>query len=88
LKQKGGAFSDADLDDYLVMFELLDNAYKHHLITQDMVYDAFSYDLEKAYENKEIQEFIKSVGQQEHEVSDYEGFEALAKEMSSITNKR
>jgi hypothetical protein len=70
------------------MFELLDNAYEHHLISQDMVYDGFSYDLEKAYENKEIQEFIRSVRQQEHEATDYDGFEALAKEMSSITNKR
>jgi cell division protein FtsX len=38
--------------------------------------------------NKEIQEFIRSVRQQEREASDYDGFEALAKEMSSITNKK
>jgi hypothetical protein len=75
-------FNDADLDDYLVMFEILDNVYEHNLITRDMVYDAFSYDLEKAYENKEIQEFIRSVRKQEHEANDYDGFEALAKEMS------
>ncbi len=82
LKKNKGPFTEADLDDYLVMFELLDTVYDNHLITREMVDDAFSFDIEKAYQNKEIQSFIAQVRSQENDNALYGGFEKLNREFS------
>jgi hypothetical protein len=82
LEKNKGPFSEADLDDYLVMFELLDTVYDNHLITREMVDDAFSFDIEKAYQNKETQSFMAQVRSQENDNALYGGFEKLNREFS------
>jgi hypothetical protein len=64
------------------MFELLDTVYDNHLITREMVDDAFSFDIEKAYQNKEIQSFMAQVRSQENDNALYGGFEKLNREFS------
>ena len=61
LEENGGKFSDEELDNYLVRYELLYKAFEHKIINEDMLSIAFGYDIEKAYENKEILSFIDSV---------------------------
>ncbi len=58
-KQKGGKYSEAEIDNYLLIWEMLNNVYEQKLITHDMLYDTFSYDLENAYCNSEIKNFIQ-----------------------------
>jgi len=80
LKELGGEFDDSDIDRYLVIFELLHNIFKKHLITEYMLYDAFSYDIQKAYEHPEIQHFIKEVRKTNgDDLGLYNGFELLGK---------
>ena len=40
--------SDEQLDEFLGNYELLDDAYRYGLINEDMAYNAFSFDLDKA----------------------------------------
>ncbi len=50
----GGNFTAAQLGWYLGEYETLDDLYRSGLITCRMMYNEFSYDLEKAYENKDV----------------------------------
>ncbi len=40
-----GAFTDERIDNYLMMWELLGRLTDNHLISDEMAYDAFSYDV-------------------------------------------
>jgi hypothetical protein len=50
----GGKFTVPQLDWYLGEYETLDDLYRNNLITCRMMYNEFSYDLEKAYKNKDV----------------------------------
>ena len=79
LKEHGGRFSVADVDRYLAELELLNNFYDHNLISEEMLYDTFSYDIEKAYCHKEIQQYLKNVRISENDPDIFLGFEELSK---------
>jgi hypothetical protein len=49
---------DDALDDFLGNYESIDAAQKYHLIDEDMAYDAFEYDLEKALKDQKILSYI------------------------------
>jgi hypothetical protein len=77
LKERGGQFSELDVERLLGQFELLATACDHHLISEDMAYDAFSYYVETAFKNKEITAFLADI--RKEEPGYYEGFDQLAK---------
>jgi hypothetical protein len=77
LKEHGGQFSELDVERLLGQFELLANACNHHLISEEMVYDAFSYYVEIAFKDKEITAYLADIRQEEPDY--YEGFDELAK---------
>ncbi len=52
--KNSGAFTVAQLGDYLGQYETLDDLYRNGLITCRMLYNEFSYDLEKAYKNRDV----------------------------------
>jgi len=74
--EPNGEYTEIDIDNYLVMWELLNNIYENRLITEDMLYDAFSYDIEKTYCNKEIQQYISRTRKEGEDL--YMGFRDLA----------
>ena len=76
-KGHGGQFSDLDVERLVGQFELLASACDHHLIDEDMAYDAFSYYVEKTFTNKEISTFLADIRKEEPDY--YEGFDQLAK---------
>jgi hypothetical protein len=62
--------TDQDIDEFLGTYELLAAAYRNHLIDDDMAYDAFSYDLEKALQDKKIRAFIEASRAEQPDVFD------------------
>ncbi|MGC9611001.1 MAG: hypothetical protein ABSE68_02160 [Minisyncoccia bacterium] len=69
-----GQFSDEQLDNYLMKYELIYSAYQSGLINKEIIKTAFDYDLMEAYKNSEVQKFIKDVGPDK-----YPGFITLSK---------
>ena len=57
----GAKFMNEKVDDYLMMWALLDEVVDKNLITPEMASDAFSYDVEKAYCNPDIKKYVQEV---------------------------
>jgi hypothetical protein len=83
LKEHGGKFSQDDLEGYLDLWEGLSDVYAKGLISKDMFYNSYSYDIENTYNNPEVQAFVKE--SQKESTEFYTGFENLAKQMKSMT---
>jgi len=79
LKENGGEFTATDIDRYLGAYELLNNVSEAGLISDDMLYNAFSYDIIKTYQNKEIQDYLSKIRQENN--SFFLGFELLAQDL-------
>ena len=85
LEELNANFSTEYLDNYLMMWELLDNAMEHKLIAEDMAYDAFSYDIEKAYCNSTVKKYIQESRVTDVNNSDlYGGFTTLARRFMAL----
>lgn len=78
-KENGGKFTTTDIDRYLGAYELLNNVSIAGLISDDMLYNAFAYDIVKTYQNKEIQNYLKKIRQEDN--SFFRGFEVLAQDI-------
>jgi hypothetical protein len=77
--------TDADVEEYIGIFEDMGYFIKDNLITAKMAYDHFSYDIEKAWCNVTVQETIQKVraaDKSKTAQSDplYGNFERLAKQ--------
>ena len=68
---------DEAIDEFLGNYDLLAAAYRHGLINKDMADDAFSYDLEKALQDRQIRAFLAKSRAEESDV--YEGVFELAR---------
>src|SRR6267154_2688519 len=79
LKENGGKFSDNDLEGYLNILESMNDLYQKHLIPEDLFYSGYSYEIEKAYDNSEIQNYLKKIRKEDSGL--YSGFDQIAKEM-------
>ena len=79
LKEGGGKFTTTDIDRYLGTYELLNNVSIAGLISDDMLYNAFAYDIVKTYQNKEIQNYLSKIRQEDN--SFFRGFGALAQDI-------
>jgi len=51
------------------------------MINKDLFYNEYSYDVEKAYDNAEVQSYLKDIRKDEADY--YEGFDNLAKQMKA-----
>ena len=85
LKKNGGKFDEDDLEQYLDLWEGLNDLYVKGLIRKEMFYNSYSYDIGKAYENTEVQAFVKESRQEAPDF--YTGFDNLAKEMKEFSSK-
>jgi len=79
LKENGGEFTTTDIDRYLGIYELLNNVSEVGLINDNMLYNAFSYDIVKTYQNKEIQNYLLKIRKEDD--SFFRGFEILAQDL-------
>ena len=82
LKEHGGDITDGQLENYLGVYETLGFLYEKHLITDDMIYNDFSYDVVKAYQNSEVKTYITEIRKDDPTL--FTEFEKLAK--SQIKN--
>lgn len=82
LAARGGQFTEHDIDDYISNFETLGNLANDDLISKDMVYNEMGYEIEKAWCNRDVYNFVQKARQADgnRTGSDafYIGFEELA----------
>ena len=83
--ENGGEFSTIDIDNYLGMFELISTVYQARLITNDMLYDAFSSFTTRAYDNPEIKSYLAKIRRENNTY--FLGFEELAKAIKVADQK-
>jgi hypothetical protein len=62
LKKRGGKFQDTDVEGYIVNFEDVGYLVEENVIDARMAYDHFSYDVEKAWCNADVQRSCKTRG--------------------------
>jgi len=80
----GGTFTVGQLDWYLGEYETLDDLYRNGLITCPMMYNEFSYDLEKAYKNKDVMAQVAKERKDDPADSDiWQGFLDLGKQFDN-----
>lgn len=79
LKESGGEFTTTDIDRYLGVYELLNTVSITGLISDDMVYNAFAYDILKTYQNQEIKNYLAKIRQEDS--SFFRGVDALAEDL-------
>jgi hypothetical protein len=77
--------TDADIEEYIGVFEDMGNFIKDNLISAKMAYDHFSYDIEKAWCNTDVQDSIRKARATDKSKTAstdpmYGNFERLAKE--------
>ena len=70
---------DDALDDFLGNYESIGAAQKYHLIDEDMAYDAFEYDLEKALKDHKILSYIAESQSLPHDSDVWNGVLDLAR---------
>jgi hypothetical protein len=78
LTKSGGQFTVAQLGWYLGEYETLDDLYRSDLITCRMMYNEFSYDLEKAYKNRDVMAEIAN--ERKDDPTIWQGFLDLGKQ--------
>jgi len=84
LKNRGGKFKDTDIEQYIGNFEDLGYLVQENVIDPEMVYNHFSYDVEKAWCNADVQRVVQNARKADKSItatSDpiYGKFERLAK---------
>jgi hypothetical protein len=84
-KENGGEFTSTDVDLYLSEYELLNNVWDDGLISDEMLYNAFSYSTIKTTDNVEIKAYL----QQERKTDSliFAGFQRLAESFKEYNNK-
>lgn len=80
LIQNSGKLTDQDLDDYLGMFEIMDDLKSRKIIDSDLLKNNFCFYIKGAYNNKEIKEYIIDIRKQNNNQDIYNGTEKLAKD--------
>lgn len=82
---RSGKFTDSDIEAYISVFEDLGYFIHGGLITTKMAYDHFSYDVEKAWCNTDVQQIVRESQKDDKSITAtadpmYGNFEKLAKE--------
>lgn len=66
-----------ELIHFYLEWELLNQLREYKLISEDMAYDAFSYDVEATWQNKEIKQYIAAARKDNNDPDLYGGFTDL-----------
>ena len=76
-------FSDTQIDEYIGNYETMGNLAHDNIISRRMAYNELGYEIEKAWCNKDVQNYIKMAREADKNTSGpktfYIGFEELAK---------
>jgi hypothetical protein len=80
-----GVASDDAIDEYLSNYEMLNVAYENNLISDDMAQDAFSWELEKAVNDKTTRRYIAV---SKAEVGDLSTVCLISRARSTSTSRR
>jgi hypothetical protein len=88
LKERGGKFRDIDVEEYISNFEDIGYLVREDVIAEQMAYDHFSYDIEKAWCNGDVRRVVEAARKADRSVSAktdpfYGKFEALANQYLS-----
>ena len=83
-KDYGGEFNANDIDKYLSVYELINNVWNAGLITDDMMYNAFSFSLMKTHQNKEIENYVAEQRRKYRDPLLFDGYETLAKSVELL----
>jgi hypothetical protein len=78
LVKNGGKFTDEQVDNYLIKYELLYNAYQNKLISYNDLDTAFGFDIEMTAGNSEVKKFISDVRSEYNDHQIYMGFTKLS----------
>jgi len=65
----------------LSILEGMNDLYQKHLIPEDLFYSGYSYEIEKAYDNSEVQNYLKII--RKDDPSLYSGFDQIYKDMKA-----
>lgn len=76
MKDNGGNFTTDELDLFLSVYNQLSDAYDKGLVSEELLYGNFSDGLMRAYQNKEIQEYLKKIRIENEDY--FRGFDNLA----------
>jgi hypothetical protein len=57
-KSKGGKFTESHVEAYVGIYDLIGELIKHDLLLRTMVYNEYSYDIEKACANEQLMNYI------------------------------
>jgi|SRR3989344_3852784 len=82
LKIHGGEFTTTDIDHYLTIYELLNNVSEVGLITDDMLYNGFAYDIIKTFKHQEIKNYLFDIRKEDNNF--FVGFESLARSLLKV----
>ena len=82
LKTHGGKFTTTDIDHYLTIYELLNNVSEAGLITDEMLYNGFAYDIIKTFQNQEIKNYLSDLRKEDNTF--FAGYESLARSLLKV----
>ena len=71
-------FSESLVYSYMSLFEMLDDLYKDKLVSYELIYENFSDNIKKAYQNEDIQFIIKR--DRKEDATFWTGFQHLYEE--------
>ena len=82
LKTHSGEFTTTDIDHYLTIYELLNNVSEAGLITDEMLYNGFAYDIIKTFQNQEIKNYLSDIRKEDGTF--FAGYESLARSLLKV----
>jgi hypothetical protein len=88
LIENGGKYQYQDLDNLLGEWDTVARLNQTGVIPDDLAYAQFSFDMVKAYQNKEIMDYIKLTRQQSNDNLIFSDFEWLAKWMEQTSQNK
>jgi hypothetical protein len=82
-----GPFDEYDIDDYIGYFDLMQNLIDEKLLTFKLIDEVFGYYIARAWEHREIQNYVIQFREKMKDKSYYESFEILAKKIIAEEEK-
>lgn len=79
LIENGGKYEEEDLDNLLSQWDLIARLNQEGTMPFDVIYSQFSFHIVQAYENQEIQDYLKKIREENNDPALYADFEWLAK---------
>lgn len=88
LNTNGGPIEEEELDNLLGEWDLVARFNQLGILPDDLVYQQFSFDMVKAYQNTEIKEYINRIRKQYNDDLLYADFEWLVKWAEATSNSK